>query len=275
MKCSVRLRPRSEWLPLELPKSLQLVPRERWERVQQQLARNLTFSPRNEKHAYLLKRLVQCGGCGSRYIGDPCHGKYYYRCIARCKKMPSVPERILNEAVKQAVESVILNPSLMLDPIRQLDEMERQEENHQQGSAEDLEHEAKRLDAEEQRVLDAYRAGIISPEQLAQQLEKLNTGRATLQLQQAELSQTEQIPVEQVERAVTDYCAEAASNLANFSEEQWREFLQTIIQTVTFHGDHIKIRGRIPIGDARGSELLLDAPVTALNSMTSPMAERT
>ena len=50
--------PKSEWLPLELPESLRIVPRDRWERVQQQLDRNIAFSPRNEKHAYLLKGLV-------------------------------------------------------------------------------------------------------------------------------------------------------------------------------------------------------------------------
>src|ERR1043166_5400029 len=73
-KCSLRQRPKSEWLPLELPDSLKIVPRDRWERVQKQLHQNRVFSPRHEKHAYLLKGLVRCGGCGARYVGDPCHG---------------------------------------------------------------------------------------------------------------------------------------------------------------------------------------------------------
>src|SRR5258708_17557445 len=89
-KCCRRQRPRSEWLPLELPESLRIVPRDRWERVQRRIASNITFSPRNEKHSYLLKGLVRCGGCGARYVGDPCHGRYYYRCLKRCKKVPSI-----------------------------------------------------------------------------------------------------------------------------------------------------------------------------------------
>src|ERR1035441_8010067 len=44
-----------------------LVRRDSWERVQVRLKQNVAFSPRNEKHPYLLKGLVQCGGCGSRY----------------------------------------------------------------------------------------------------------------------------------------------------------------------------------------------------------------
>jgi site-specific DNA recombinase len=82
VKSSIRRRRREDWLPVELPKSLVLVPRDRWERVQRQITQNITFSPRNEKYTYLLKGLVRCAGCGSRYIGDPCHGKRYYRCIA-------------------------------------------------------------------------------------------------------------------------------------------------------------------------------------------------
>src|SRR5207302_11039654 len=112
-KCSIRQRPKSEWLPLVLPESLHIVPRQRWERVQQQLDRNITFSPRNEKHAYLLKGLVRCGACGARYTGDPCHGKFYYRCIARCRKLLTVREEVLDGSVKEAVNALLLNPSMI------------------------------------------------------------------------------------------------------------------------------------------------------------------
>src|ERR1019366_10241669 len=68
IKSSLRQRPRAEWIPLELPTRLRLVRRNRWERVQARLKQNTAFSPRNEKHQYLLKGLVQCGGCGSPYV---------------------------------------------------------------------------------------------------------------------------------------------------------------------------------------------------------------
>jgi site-specific DNA recombinase len=121
-KCSVRQRPRNEWLPLEFAESLRIVPRDRWERVQQQLHRNIAFSPRNEKHPYLLKGLVRCGACGARYVGDPCHGKYYYRCHRRCKKLPTVREQVLDDAVKKAVRDLVLNPTVLVESMRMLDE---------------------------------------------------------------------------------------------------------------------------------------------------------
>ena len=50
LKTSSRLRAHADWLPVELPDRLRLVSRKEWQRVQEQLDRNITFSPRNSKH---------------------------------------------------------------------------------------------------------------------------------------------------------------------------------------------------------------------------------
>ena len=264
-KCSVRRRPRTEWLPLELPGSLRIVPRECWERVQKQLERNFAFSPRNEKHAYLLKSLVRCGGCGARYVGDPCHGRFYYRCLARCKKMPSITEHLLDDVVKNAIREIMLNPSVILEPLRQLDQAEERDSKHRQSASHEMDREAKRIDVEEQRVLDAYRTNIISPAQLGQQLEGLKSRRATIELERSTLEGQDSIPQEQIERALSVYCADAARKIANFTEAKWQELLRTVIQTVTFHGDHISILGRIPIdgcAPAMGADVNVSVPIT-------------
>ncbi len=105
---SNRLRPRTEWLPLILGESLRIVERDQWERVQRQLNRNFAFSSRNSKHTYLLTGLVRCGACSARYVGDPSHGTFYYRCMARCKKCPTIKETLLDETVWQAVQEAML-----------------------------------------------------------------------------------------------------------------------------------------------------------------------
>jgi site-specific DNA recombinase len=263
-KCSVRRRPKSEWLPLELPKPLRIVPRDCWERVQRQLERNFAFSPRNEKHIYLLKGLVRCGGCGGRYVGDPCHGTFYYRCIARCKKLPSITEHLLNDAIKNAVKKIILDPSTILEPLRKLDEAEQRDSKQRQNTSHQIESEAKRLDIEEQRLLDAYRTNIISPAQLGQQLESLKSRRATLELERSALKDRDSIPAEQIEKAVVDYCADAARRISNLSDDKWQELLRTIIENITFCGDHISIRGRIPIhggAPTAGAALKMSVPL--------------
>jgi site-specific DNA recombinase len=107
-------------LPVGLPKSLWIVPPDQWRRVQLQITRNIAFSPRNEKHGYLLKGLIRCGACGARYVGQPSHGKFYYRCIARCKKISTVREHVLDETVWEAVKGAVLNPNLIAEHLTQL-----------------------------------------------------------------------------------------------------------------------------------------------------------
>lgn len=248
-KSSVRQRPRTEWLPLELPESLRIVPRGRWERVQRQLDRNVTFSPRNEKHVYLLKGLVQCGGCGRRFVGDPNHGKFYYRCSARCGLVRTVRESLLDAAVQKAVSQVMLTPNTILEPLRQMEDLKAEEQEQQRAMAAKASREMERLTREEGRILEAYRTGVISPAQLGQQLESLKAERDAFVTQQAELSKNPNISPEQVGGAVVDYCAEAAANLREFTTDQWREFLRTVVQRVEFRGAHAKIVGRIPIGE--------------------------
>jgi site-specific DNA recombinase len=264
-KCSRRQRPRSEWLPLHLPDSLHLVPRNRWQRVQAQLARNIAFSPRNEKHKYLLKGLIRCGGCGAGYVGDPCHGRFFYRCIRRCKKMPTVSETKLDDAVKSAVKAAMLNPRLILDSIKKLHQAEAREVQDNRKAVQVTQREAKRLEAEEQRIFDAYRAELISPAQLGQQLEKLRARRAALDLKSTS-TEPPSIPREQVEKAVAEYCSEAAQNIANFDDEHWRDFLRTICHAIVFNGDQIRIQARIPFdGETRtpGPEIQLRAALVS------------
>ena len=262
-KCSVRRRPASEWLPLVLPESLRIVPRERWLRVQQQLARNYAFSSRNEKHAYLLKGLIRCGGCGAGYVGDPCHGRFFYRCLARCKQVPCISESKLNDVVKHAIGRIMTNPDVILEPLRRLDCAEATEAKMQVGAAERIERNAQRMSAEEQRLLDGYRTGLISPAQLGQQLERLRAGRAALDLERAALAQHPEVPTEQIATAVVDYCAEAANKLASLTADGWRELLRALIESAVFHGNRIVIRGRIPlpIPGASGPEMTIEASV--------------
>lgn len=119
-RSSNRLRDRSEWLPVTLPQALRIIERSQWQRVQDQLTRNITFSPRNNKHQYLLRGLVWCGECGARFVGDPNHGRFYYRCMAKCKKLPSIWEGELDLVVWAAVEEAILNPSLIAEQMEKL-----------------------------------------------------------------------------------------------------------------------------------------------------------
>ena len=39
----------------------------------------------------------------SRYIGDTWHGRFYYRCSSRCKRLPAIREARLEKLVVEAI----------------------------------------------------------------------------------------------------------------------------------------------------------------------------
>jgi hypothetical protein len=178
--------------------------------------------------------------------------------------MPSITERILDDAVIEAIRNVILKPEVVLQPLRQLDRAEARERRQRKEAAKDIEPEFARLKSEEGRILEAYRTEIITPAQLGQQLELVKARRAALELQRSEVQREPTVPPEQAEKAVADYCAEAARNLTTFTKERWRDFLRTVIHTVAFQGHQITIQGRIRIGesaDAAAVQLRLAVPL--------------
>ena len=276
-KCSVRVRPKAEWLPVELPTDLQIVPRDRWERVQRQLDRNITFSPRNEKHEYLLKGLIRCGACGARYVGDPCHGAFYYRCVRRCKKLPTIRDTRLDEVVVQAVKALLLRPEMILEPLRQMRAAELQEAQCSETTHRDREAALRQLGTEEERLIEAYRTSVITPEQLGRELEKLKARRFDLETQEPEPTPAPAVPAEDIDSAVRDYCAEAASNLGTFTPAELRDFLRNVIRSIVFEGDRIRIEGQIAVpalDQTSGAAIEVKVPLN-LARATSPMAPAT
>lgn len=250
LKNSNRLRPRGEWLPVILPTELRIVSRDLWQRVQQQLTKNVTFSPRNSKHSYLLKGLVRCGGCGAAYVGDPCHGKYYYRCLNRCKRMPTVKEECLDETVWSAVAEAMLNPATILDQVGKLRERESEDERVGSREAQTVGRALAQVRREEVRLLEAYRTGIISPTQLGQELELLKKRQSALEVREGNLRKhTEVSSGNNLRRTLEDYCRQAIGRIETFNEAERQRFLRLLIDNVVFEGTNVRIRAVIPLDD--------------------------
>ena len=259
IKCSLRKRDKSEWLPIVLSDHLKIIEREQWERVQQQLDRNIAFSPRNAKHEYLLKGLVKCGGCGSRYVGDPCHGRFYYRCIARCKTYSTVREESLDSMVWEAIKEAILNPSIIVDQLARLHQQRGENIEQLKKDSDDIDSLLEGLKKEEERILEAYRMSVLSPIQLAKELEKLQGRKDLLESRKARSSDSKnQMESGSIRRSLTDYCQIAAERLETFGRLEQQQFLRTLVDEIIFEGVRIRIRGVIPIsetGDKKGSNV--------------------
>jgi site-specific DNA recombinase len=248
-KYALRRKPRSEWLAVPLAENLRLVPRDVWTRVQTRLDQNIAFSPRNEKHKYLLKGLLRCGGCSSSFAGNPQHGKFYYRCTEHCKKRPSVQEAVLNQVVWDAVVRAILNPELIA---AQVQEQRREDEFRRAPSemeAEEIKAGLKHADHEENRLLEAYRLEVITASQLSRELEKLKPRKTILLQRQEALQRLPSTPSQQiVEASIADYCSRAAAKVNSLSLEQQQQLLRNIIRLITVEPQSVRILAEIPLG---------------------------
>jgi hypothetical protein len=212
------------------------------------LAENRAFSARNSKHTYLLKSLVRCGGCSCPYVGDPCHGRFYYRCSTRCGKHPTIKEEILNNAVWQAVVDAILNPKVIENEVEKLYHRKTLQRYQTTREANEIATAMAKLKTEEERLVEAYRIGVLSPVLLGQELEKLEVRKSPLEERQIALTQALKRPaVPPIKKSIRDYCEAAAARIKSFTFEEQQRFLRVLVRSIVFEGDLIRIRSVIPI----------------------------
>jgi site-specific DNA recombinase len=246
-KTSLRLRPREEWIPVSLPDALRIVSHEQWLRVQAQLDRNRCFSPRNAKHEYLLSALVRCGGCQGPYCGSPSHGRFHYRCWRRCKRMPQIAESMLDDSVWLAMEEALSNPRILKDAIQKIDwrqSADNRAETQVQAALDGIKN-------EETRIFEAYRLNVLTPEQLARELEQLAVRRKVLEKQQCEFVQPKRTN-RSVQMTVEEYCREIRRRLVNLTFETKRNVLRLLLRRIVFEGDQVRISGVIPLAASGG-----------------------
>lgn len=246
-KYKLRPRPREEWIRVQLPDPLSLIDRGQWERVQAQLTRNLSFSERNSRHTYLLRALVVCGGCKARYVGDPNHGRFYYRCHRRCKRYPAVREEQLNDAVWEAVEEAILNPDIIIGQIEKRERKTTTKAATAECERKEVERAIEKVEEEEHRIVEAYRMSVLTPAILRRELAQLNVRRSALLQRKTKLdAQGRQADLPAIRRTVQDYCGETGGRLSALTSAERQRLLQLLLDVVIFKGDEIMIRGYIP-----------------------------
>jgi site-specific DNA recombinase len=241
-KTSIHLRPQDEWIPVKLPQTLRIISDEQWRRVQQQLDRNRCFSPRNSHHVYLLSGLVSCGGCGARFAGNPCHGRFYYRCINRCKGRPMISEGLLDAAVWNAMERALNNPEILARAVEQI----RQPSVPMHDELKEAQDGLKAIEAEEARILEGYRLSVLTPAQLSNELKLLAARRKVLESPERTLPKSK-LPVQ---KSVAEYCKEIRSRLSTLTIETRRRVLQLLLRDVVFDGEMVRISGVIPLRNA-------------------------
>jgi site-specific DNA recombinase len=243
-KSARRFRPRSEWIPVELPKALQIIERDRWERVQRRLDKNRTFSPRHSKHNYLLRGLVRCGACKAGYVGEKRSGKYlrhYYRCGAECHTYQWMREEWLNDAIWNSLTNALSKADIVEEHVEKLRRLRKQGLRREGKSRREVLTRA--LETKELDAIDSYRNGVLSSSDLAKLLDEITRQKKAAESGQNELWTS--MPAPAIRRTLSDYCHKVSESMDNASPEKRQQILRLLISEIIFEGTQARIFGAL------------------------------
>jgi len=270
-------RPREEWIPIAVPAILDGTIAQR---AQEQLARNALLSfRRNSHYNYLLRCLVSCGACGLAMFGRTyvatktqparqyysCHGK---DCVVRareraCARRPvKAPE--LEAAVWTHIRGLLEDPPRLFAQFEAFGKATLEGDEHEQAEQHHIATRLNRIGREEQRLLDAYQADVISLGELSERRAHLEQRRRTLTEQQehAEQLRRERFRAQEVLASLTAFCARVGSRLTEATFEQKQLLLNLLVERIVVGEHTLEVRHVIPLGHS---------PSPAGSSLTEPI----
>jgi hypothetical protein len=146
-----------------------------------------------------------------------------------------------------ALKGALDNPKLLMEAIQGI--------HHNVGPKSDPSTQSpaalKGIRNEEARILEAYRLNILTPEQLARELELLAARREVIEKQRRECSTPSQID-QSVRLSVQEYCDEVRRRLADLTFETKRKVLRLLVRRIVFEGERVRISGIIPLSSLGG-----------------------
>jgi site-specific DNA recombinase len=240
-----RARP-SEWVEVNLPDELKLIPTELWESVQRQIDKNPTFSPRNVKVQYLLQGLLRCQFCSGTLTGKYCRDPYgtyiYYKCSRSCSNLRWIRRDHLENAVWNRVKSALLDPAYLES--RTAAALERISNGGHEIEQRQKDIAIENIEEKETALLRQYQNNRISPQQLSAELEELKNQRNQI------LSTTpvdlDQDPAD-VHAAVTKYCEQIKNKLTNPTFETKKHILRHLISLIVANNESVQITGALSL----------------------------
>jgi site-specific DNA recombinase len=255
------VRPKDEWIAIEVPA---IVDPAIWELAQQQLRLNRERSPRNtKKHAYLLQSLLICSYCQVRMLGHTTgrpqkpHRRYLCGRKDSLKGHPTrCPARtfsadMLEELVWASVSGLLQDPNLLLEQYQL-----RQEPGYgspQQHEQNRLERRQKALTREEERLIDAYQAGVMELDALMERCGRIRDERARVmdRLSQLQHQQLEQAQYDTLGQTLNEFCRKMSDILDNPSFETKQRILRLVVDKILVSDEEITIQHTVPISDVR------------------------
>ena len=247
-----------EWKSIAVPA---LVTAERFALVQQQLARNSRFSPRNTRRPSLLQGILTCRECGFAYYRCSTRNKNgllreYYRCSGTdghrrpegrvCDNRP-VRLAEIDELVWTRVLGLLDDPTLIQAEIdRRLQTLRAAHPATTRRDA--LQRDLTRAQNALRRLLDGYQEQLVTLDELRARTPDLRKREATLQAQlaalDAELADAETYL--KLTETLDGFRARVSSSGENLTVEQRQQIIRLVVREVLIGEDDVTIRHSIP-----------------------------
>ena len=248
-------RPEQDWIQVPVPP---IVSEESFAQVQAKLDVNQQGAARNTRHEYLLRALVSCGmcrlACTGRQIGA---GYRYYLCRGRTDSLRAaegrrcaaryIPAGQLDELVWADLCALLTDPAQVTRALARAQDgawlpQELQARQATIGQA------LRQLDVQQQRLLDAYLAEIITLAELQRKRQDLDRRHATLLAQQRQLDAAagHRLELQAVADGIEVFCQAIRTGLSAATFEQRRLLAELLIDRVIVTDDQVEIRYVLP-----------------------------
>jgi len=257
-------RPRQEWIEIAVPA---LVSEATFALAQERLLENQRLSARRTKLPTLLQGLLVCGQCG--------YGLYrtstkttrrqaqYYRCLGSdryrhlrgpvCSCRP-LRQEYLDELVWSEVVRLLNEPELVRAEIER-----RVQENLSSDPAQQrkvrLTQELKRVEAQLDKLLDAYQEELLSLAQLRTRVPDLRRRQSALEneLQGVALQAMEHSRLIQLQSSLENFLATLRQSAQTLGVLERRKIIRLVVKQIVVHADTLTIHHCLPVsGTSQG-----------------------
>ena len=248
-------RPPAEWIAIAIPA---IITPERHAAALAQLARNrVELVGRPARFAYMLRGLLRCGVCGSRYEGVPAHGRRYYRCRGRDRftqgprcRAPWLSATIAEAVVWNAVTEALRRPQALRQAVERYERARGTRDVELKSRVEHIRRQLRAVEHKERRLLDLYLEDAdVQTAEVRGRLQALARERARLRddLHRAEGLTATQGALEARQETLERWCAQARRGLARLDEKARRKLLLVLVDEIRVGRDRtLEIYGILP-----------------------------
>jgi site-specific DNA recombinase len=263
LKTGRSYRAESEWIWSDAPA---IIPAELFAKAQWQLRRNAEtarkrYQPGSSR--YLLRTLVKCGACGlgmggKRQVRSGKTADYlYYQCtghapltVGRTTRCPAklVRAERLDMVVWQAVVQLLQNPRVIPRLHQTWADAKQQTLSGLEAQHVPLVQRRQRLERQDQRLLDAYQAEIMTLSELQPRRQKLAAALQQIEQERRQLVHTQQQSIhwQQVIANAATFRQLLGDNLEQLSFEERQVIAQCLISKVVVTGEEVDIHFVLP-----------------------------